>query len=386
MSSRSGAIMVEGTWYQPVAHLLRADEDVWRQLLRKLRVRPDIAKLLAVCKTLHNRFIAMVRSAVTCTGVYKLKTLKLGDSPFGPRVDLIPNDPNDDERRHYERTRVLMAEGPIGADELNDLNSVRDRFTSESALGLDSDGASFGIGDAWYWDDMVGDTARPLLMDPTSALPYPKYAAAYSRSGFKFLVHEHREKCGAEAPMPGILQLDNAWNREPMRKGRTRIEMLVRRCPPVDSGSAAREDVTMRYVVTYRPDQYAGNPHAADAPGIGDVRTHHQYHRRRMEATVEAELTDASFDWARREQYLMDDYDPLKALLTPQMQRDVQGSKDAALWLDLGPDERHDADAATLFRHFTQMPGFPRVETASGKLRGGSGNFALVIVPPRAGR
>ena len=68
MSSRSGAIMVEGTWYQPVAHLLRADEDVWRQLLRKLRVRPDIAKLLAVCKTLHNRFILMVRSAVTCTG------------------------------------------------------------------------------------------------------------------------------------------------------------------------------------------------------------------------------------------------------------------------------------------------------------------------------
>ena len=81
----------------------------------------------------------------------------------------------------------------------------------------------------------------------------------------------------------------------------------------------------------------------------------------------------------------MNEYDPLKALLTPQMQRDVQGSKDAALWLDLGPDERHDADVATLFRHFTQMPGFPRVETASGKLRGGSGNFALVIVPPRAG-
>ena len=219
------------------------------------------------------------------------------------------------------------------------------------------------------------------LLGPDGALPYPTYAAAYSRSGFKFLVHEHREKYGAEAPMPAILQLDNVWGRNPMRKGQTRIEMLVRRCPP----AGPDEDVTMRYVVTYRPDQYAGNPHAADAPGIGDVRTHHQYHRRRMEATVEAELTDASFDWARREQYLMDDYDPLKALLTPQMQRDVQGSKDAALWLDLGPDERHDADVATLFRHFTQMPGFPRVETASGKLRGGSGNFALVIVPPRAG-
>ena len=31
----------------------------------------------------------------------------------------------------YERTRVLMAEGPIGADELNDLDSVRDHTSDD---------------------------------------------------------------------------------------------------------------------------------------------------------------------------------------------------------------------------------------------------------------
>ena len=56
----------------------------------------------------------------------------------------------------------------------------------------------------------------------------------------------------------------------------------------------------MRYVVTYRPDQYAGNPHAADAPGLATCAT----------TTIGvgwrprwAELTDESFDWARRRQY-----------------------------------------------------------------------------------
>lgn len=386
MSSRSRAVVVEGTWHQPVAHLLRADEDVWRQVLRKLRVRPDLAKLMAVCKTLHNRLLAAVRATVTCTGAYKLKTRKLGDSPLGPRVDTIPDDPETFARSQYERACALMAQGPVGADELKDLRTCIDRIASDPALGS-GDPWTFDIGSAWYWDDLVRETARPAHMDPTRALAYPTYAAAYSRSGFKALVVEHFEKHGGDALMPSILQLDNVWRRDPMRKGTTNIEMLVQRCPPEDNLHAAAEDVTHRYMVAYRPDQYAGNPHAA-VEGIGNVRIHHQYFRRKMEATVAPELTEVSFNWTRREGFLMNEYDPLKAVLTPQMQRDVENCKDAALWLNLGPDVADDdeEEGVTVFRHFTQTPGFPRVETAVGTLRGSTGRFALIIVPPRAGQ